>query len=221
MNPRRKGVESAHQVKAPALPKQPGARQQGGSPDATQTLCSLADAARLLHDAVKDKSYVATPIGLLVRRYLRWARNERGLVSNTTVRSYEYVLARMSITLAHLEPGEVTLDDLRTVIDFGADREPQRARSGTRRSREGTRRPLSSISSSLPAIRVSFPPSRLLKSTFLAEATGMFPRLRELRGWTMNRRWPRRITNETRKHARAGSSTCASRFRRESSSSAR
>jgi integrase len=32
------GVESAHQAKAPALPKQPGARQQGGSPDAIPTL---------------------------------------------------------------------------------------------------------------------------------------------------------------------------------------
>ena len=42
----------------------------------------------------------------------------------------------MSLTLAHLQPGEVTLDDLRTVIDLWADQSPERER--TSRSRSGS-----------------------------------------------------------------------------------
>ena len=69
MNPQHNGVESAHQSIAPALPKQPGARQQGGSSDATRTLLSaenLALAAQVLRaqrDLVKSKAYRPTPIG--------------------------------------------------------------------------------------------------------------------------------------------------------------
>ena len=37
----------------------------------------------------------------------------------------------MSVTLAHLEPDEVTLDDLRNVIDSWADREPQTRANAT------------------------------------------------------------------------------------------
>jgi site-specific recombinase XerD len=78
----------------------------------------------VLRSAVRDKSYRATPLGQLVGRYIRWARNERGLVDGTTIRDYEYTLARMSLTLADMEPAEVTLDDLRVVVDLWADREP-------------------------------------------------------------------------------------------------
>lgn len=56
---------------------------------------------------------------------MRWCRNERGLVDGTTIRDYEYTLARMALTLADLEPQDVTIDDLRTVIDVWAEREPR------------------------------------------------------------------------------------------------
>lgn len=76
----------------------------------------------MMRAAVKDKSYRATPVGLLVGRYLRWFRNEWGATA-TTIRDYEAVLARMSLTLADKDPLEVTVDDLRDVIDLWADRE--------------------------------------------------------------------------------------------------
>ena len=33
---------------------------------------TLGEAARIIREAVKDKSYRATPLGQLVGRYLRW-----------------------------------------------------------------------------------------------------------------------------------------------------
>jgi integrase/recombinase XerC len=83
---------------------------------------TLAEAARMMRTAVRDKSYRATPVGLLVGRYLRWFRNEWGATAST-IRDYEAVLARMALTLADKEPLEVTIDDLRDVIDLWADRE--------------------------------------------------------------------------------------------------
>jgi site-specific recombinase XerD len=90
--------------------------------DRYATRLTLAEAARMMRGAVKDKSYRATPVGLLVGRYLRWFRNEWGATA-TTIRDYEAVLARMSLTLADKDPLEVTVDDLRDVIDLWADRE--------------------------------------------------------------------------------------------------
>ena len=78
----------------------------------------------MMRDSVKDKSYRATPLGLLVGRYIRWFRNEWG-ATPATIRDYEAVLARMSLTLADKKPLEVTVDDLRDVIDLWADREPR------------------------------------------------------------------------------------------------
>jgi site-specific recombinase XerD len=83
---------------------------------------TLANAARIIREAVKDKSYRATPLGLLVGRYLRWFRNEWGATA-TTIRDYEAILARMSLALADREPPDVTVEDLRDVIDLWADRE--------------------------------------------------------------------------------------------------
>ena len=83
---------------------------------------TLAEAAQMMRAAVKDKSYRATPVGLLVGRYLRWFRNEWGATA-TTLRDYEAVLARMSLTLADKGPLQVTVDDLREVIDLWANRE--------------------------------------------------------------------------------------------------
>ena len=76
----------------------------------------------MIREAVKDKSYRATPLGLLVGRYLRWFRNEWGATA-TTIRDYEAMLARMALTLADRDPLEVSVEDLRDVIDLWADRE--------------------------------------------------------------------------------------------------
>jgi hypothetical protein len=37
---------------------------------------TLGEAARIIREAVKDKSYRSTPLGQLVGRYLRWFRNK-------------------------------------------------------------------------------------------------------------------------------------------------
>jgi hypothetical protein len=81
---------------------------------------TLGEAARIIREAVKDKSYRSTSLGQLVGRYLRWFRNEYG-ATPSTLRHYEAVLARMSITLADKEPINVSIDDLRDVIDFHAE----------------------------------------------------------------------------------------------------
>jgi hypothetical protein len=56
---------------------------------------TLGEAARIIREAVKDKSYRKTPLGQLVGRYLRWYRDEYG-ATDSTIRDYEAVLARMS-----------------------------------------------------------------------------------------------------------------------------
>jgi site-specific recombinase XerD len=70
---------------------------------------------------MKDKSYRKTPLGQLVGRYLRWFRNEYG-ATDSTIRDYEAVLARMSLLLADREPLEVSTEDIREVIDTWAMR---------------------------------------------------------------------------------------------------
>lgn len=82
---------------------------------------TLGDAARIIREAVKDKSYRKTPLGQLVGRYLRWFRNEYG-ATESTIRDYEAILARMSLLLADREPLEVSTEDLREVIDTWAMR---------------------------------------------------------------------------------------------------
>lgn len=77
---------------------------------------TLGEAARIIRQAVKDKSYRSTPLGQLVGRYLRWFRNEYG-ATESTIRDYEAILARMSLLLADRQPLEVTTEDLREVID--------------------------------------------------------------------------------------------------------
>jgi integrase len=77
---------------------------------------TAADIARMLREAVKDKSYQASPLGTMVARYLRWMRNEYG-ATKSTVRDYEAILARMSKMLADRQIHEVSIDDLRLVID--------------------------------------------------------------------------------------------------------
>ena len=117
----RSGVESTHQTNAPALPKQPGARQQGGSPDATSTLLSaenLAFAARVhraQRDFVKDKAYRALPIGGEVGRFLRTLRWSDA--SENTLLSYETTLSRLTYYFADKTLADLTTDDLRDFLD--------------------------------------------------------------------------------------------------------
>lgn len=63
---------------------------------------ALRDASRILRDALKDKSYRSTPLGLEVARYIRWKRSEWG-ATQETIRDYESVLARLALFFADLE----------------------------------------------------------------------------------------------------------------------
>lgn len=68
----------------------------------TVTALELSAAARIVRDALKDKSYRSTPLGLEVARYVRWFRSEWGATPES-VRDYESVLARLALFCADLE----------------------------------------------------------------------------------------------------------------------
>lgn len=70
----------------------------------------------MIREAMRDQSYRATPLGTMVGRYIRWMRNEFG-ATPATVRDYEAILSRMCLLLADREPIEVSIEDLRDVID--------------------------------------------------------------------------------------------------------
>jgi site-specific recombinase XerC len=63
---------------------------------------TLAAAARIMRDALRDRSYRATPLGLEVARYYRWKKNEWGAAAET-LRDYEAVLAKLALFHADLE----------------------------------------------------------------------------------------------------------------------
>jgi site-specific recombinase XerC len=63
---------------------------------------TLADAARIMRDALRDRSYRATPLGLEVARYYRWNKNEWGATADT-LRDYEAILAKLALFHADLE----------------------------------------------------------------------------------------------------------------------
>jgi integrase len=84
---------------------------------------TAAELGPMIRAALRDKRYRASSLGALVGRYVRWFRNERG-ATESSVRDYEAVLARMALTLSDREPAEVTLEDLRDVIDLWSLREP-------------------------------------------------------------------------------------------------
>lgn len=77
---------------------------------------TLAEAASIMREAVKDKSYRSTPLGLLVGRYIRWFRNEYGATPES-IRDYESILAKMCLRLADKDPLMVDVEDLRELID--------------------------------------------------------------------------------------------------------
>jgi site-specific recombinase XerD len=74
----------------------------------------------MIRASARDKSYQRTPVGVMVGRYIRWFKNEWG-ATPATIRDYEAVLARMSLTLADRELIDVSTEDLRAVIDLWGD----------------------------------------------------------------------------------------------------
>lgn len=68
---------------------------------------TLSDAARMLREAVKDRSYRATPLGLEVARYYRWKKNEWGAKPDT-MRDYEPILAKLALYHADLDLQDFT-----------------------------------------------------------------------------------------------------------------
>lgn len=64
---------------------------------------TLADAARMIREAVRDRSYVEkTGLGRAVDGFLAYFRTERGKTEET-IRSYEYCLAAFAVHYADLE----------------------------------------------------------------------------------------------------------------------
>ena len=61
----------------------------------------VATAARIVREALKDRSYRATPLGLEIARYYRWKKNEWGAAAET-MRDYEAILARLAVFHADL-----------------------------------------------------------------------------------------------------------------------
>ena len=95
-------VKWGGQGQSPAPRKRPGHGTREVSPGCTPTLQALADAARIVRDAMRDKSYRSTPIGLEVGRYVRWKRSEWGAQPNTML-VYEQILAKFALHHADLE----------------------------------------------------------------------------------------------------------------------
>jgi hypothetical protein len=63
---------------------------------------TLAEAARMMREALRDRSYRSTPLGLEVARYYRWKKNEWGATADT-LRDYEAILAKLALDHADLE----------------------------------------------------------------------------------------------------------------------
>jgi integrase/recombinase XerD len=86
----------------------------------TPAALTLADAARMMRGALRDRSYRATPLGLEVSRYYRWKKNEWGATAET-LRDYEAILAKLSLDHADLELGDfeapIGTERLREFID--------------------------------------------------------------------------------------------------------
>jgi hypothetical protein len=72
------------------------AGQPAESAFTTAPALTLSDAARMMREAVKDRSYRATPLGLEVARYYRWKKNEWG-AQKETLRDYEAILAKTAL----------------------------------------------------------------------------------------------------------------------------
>jgi hypothetical protein len=92
----------------------------GGGGGVTPTRLTLADAARMMREALKDRSYRASPLGLEVGHYCRWKKNEWG-ARPETLRDYEAILAKLALDHADLDLGDfeppVGTERLREFID--------------------------------------------------------------------------------------------------------
>jgi integrase/recombinase XerD len=96
---------------------------------------TLAESARIMRDALKDRSYRATPLGHEVARYYRWKKNEWGATKDT-MRDYEAILARLALffadlQLADLEP-PVGTERLRECHDYHWGERTARTRNKVR-----------------------------------------------------------------------------------------
>src|SRR4051794_33929890 len=116
------GVEWGGQENGPAPLERPGPDTGGDSSDATASLLSpdaLAYAARVREaerNAVKNKSYRATPVGGEIGRFLRALRWSDK--SQNTLDTYEIVLSRLAIDFAHYEHiDQFDTDTLRGFLD--------------------------------------------------------------------------------------------------------
>jgi integrase len=83
----------------------------------------------MLRQAVKDRSYRATPLGLEFARYIRWKRNEWG-ATDSTIRDYEAHLRNLALFFADLELADlqppVGVERLRECMDhFWGNAEPR------------------------------------------------------------------------------------------------
>lgn len=65
-------------------------------------LADLQAASRMIRQAVRDRSYRSTPLGLEVARYYRWKKNEWGATTDT-LRDYEPILAKLALYHADLD----------------------------------------------------------------------------------------------------------------------
>jgi hypothetical protein len=74
---------------------------------ATLVELTPADIAPMIRGLLKDKRYRASSLGALVGRFCRWFKNEEGATPDS-LRDYESVLRRMTLTLADVEPTDVT-----------------------------------------------------------------------------------------------------------------
>jgi hypothetical protein len=83
---------------------------------------TLAEAAQMMRAAVKDKSYRATPVGLLVGPLSPLVPQRVGRDGDDAPRLRGGTRAHVAHTRRQ-GPLEVTVDDLREVIDLWADRE--------------------------------------------------------------------------------------------------
>jgi integrase len=86
----------------------------------TLSSLTLAQAARIMRGALRDRSYRGTPLGLEVARYVRWKKNEWGATQDT-MRDYEAILSKLAIDHADLELSDfappVGTERLREFID--------------------------------------------------------------------------------------------------------
>lgn len=75
---------------------------------------TLAEAARIVREAVLDRSYEQTDLGPLVLEYLAWKR--LGRAAERTLDQYERDIARLAIRCADRDVDAITVADLMLVL---------------------------------------------------------------------------------------------------------